>query len=112
MKRTASGLIAAGMVGLLMATAAGAAEPFDSKRFFDELGDRGGSVPSDFNGKVFFEDLERKGISSGNRVGPKRFFDELQSQGVSVPDNFDGRAFFEDLERKGIGTPEVVDMRK
>jgi hypothetical protein len=112
MKRTAKGLIAAGMAGFLMAAATQAAEPFDSKKFFDELGDRGGSVPSNFDGKVFFEDLEHKGMTSANRVGPEKFFDELQSRGVSLPSDFDGRKFLEECKHKGIGMPEMVDMKK
>src|SRR5262245_31185722 len=112
MKRTTKGVIAAGMAGFLTAAAATAADPFDSQRFFNELGDRGGSVPSDFNGKAFFEDLEHKGMTSANRIGPEKFFSELQSRGVSLPSNFDHSKFFEDCKLKGIGMPEMVDMKK
>jgi len=112
MKRIAGELIAAGMAGFLMAAAALAVDPFDSKRFFDELGDRGGSVPSNFNGGGFFEDLKHRGMTSANQIGTSKFFDELQSRGVSLPSNFDGKKFLEDCKHKGIGTPEMVDMRK
>jgi hypothetical protein len=112
MKRTARGLVAAGIAGFLMTAAATAADPFDSRMFFSELGDRGGSVPSNFDGKAFFEDLEHKGMTSANRIGPEKLFDELQSRGVSLPSDFDGRAFLEDCEHKGIGMPEMVDMNK
>ena len=111
MKRIASGLIAAGVAGFLMAASA-PAQSYDFKRFFDEIGDRGGSVPSNLDGKVFSEDLERKGITSANPIGPKQFFAELQSRGVSLPSNFNHRKFFEECEIKGIGTPEMVDMKK
>jgi len=111
MKKTASGLIAAGMAGFLMVAGATAAEPFNTQRFFDELGDRGGSAPSNFDHKVFFEDLKRKGMTSENRIGPKKFFDELQSRGVSIPSNFDHSKFLEDCKLKGC-MPEMVDMKK
>lgn len=110
MKRIASGVIAAGMAGFLMVAAAAAAD-FDSKKFFDELGDRGGSVPSNFNGKAFFEDLRHKGMTSTNPIGPNKFFAELQSRGVSLPSNFDGKAFLEYCKDKG-NMPEMVDMKK
>jgi hypothetical protein len=111
MKRIASGLIAAGMTGFLMAAAATAAD-FDSKKFFDELGDRGGSVPTNFNGQVFLEDLKHKGMTSSNPIGPHKFFAELQNRGVSLPSNFNGKTFLEDCKHKGIGMPDMVDMRK
>jgi hypothetical protein len=112
MKRTARGLIVASMAGFLLAAGAIAAEPFNSKMFFDELGDRGGSVPSNFDGKTFIEDLKHKGMTSANRIGPEKFFAELKSRGVSLPSNFNGRAFLEDCKHKGIGMPEMVDMKK
>jgi hypothetical protein len=112
MKRIARGLIAAGIAAFLIAVSTVAAEPFDSKKFFDELGARGGSVPSNFDGTAFFEDLKQKGMTSANRIGPKKFFDELQSRGVILPSNFDHSKFLEDCKLKGIGTPEMVDMKK
>ena len=112
MKRTASSLIAAGTAAFLLAAGATAADPFNAQRFFDELGDRGGSVPANFDHKVFFEDLKRKGMTSENRIGPQRFFAELQSRGVGLPTNFDQSKFIEDCKVKGIGMPEMVDMKK
>ena len=57
MKKIASGLLANGIVSVLLAVSVTAAEPFNAHKFFDELGDRGGSVPSNFDGKAFFEEI-------------------------------------------------------
>jgi hypothetical protein len=113
MRKVATTLVTAGMVGLL--AAAGAAHgqsSFDSKKFWEELQSRGASMPADFDGRKFFEELERKGFNSSNRIDSKKFFEELQSRGASVPANFDGKQFFEELQRKGFSAPQMVDMKK
>jgi hypothetical protein len=109
MKKIVGRLITAGLAGFLMVAAA---EAFDAKKFFEELGDRGGSVPSNFDGNVFLDDLKDKGMTSENRIGPNAFFAELQSRGVRLPSNFNGKAFLDDCKQKGIGMPEMVDMKK
>ena len=70
-----------------------AAEPFDGKKFFDELSSRG--------------------WASTNKIDGKKFFDELSSRGWSAPANFDGKKFWEEQGRQGgYNMPPMVEMPK
>ena len=57
-------IVTAVAIGLLAATSAVTAQtnaPFDAKKFFEELQNRGAQMPPSFDPQKFFEEIQQKG---------------------------------------------------
>lgn len=83
-----------------------AQDPFDAKKFFDEIASRGVDVKG-FDGAKFFEELASRGYTSRTPIDGKQFFEELSRRGVKTS-GFDGQKFFEDLSARGVKLPDMV----
>ena len=86
-------------------------QPFDGRKFFEELATRGWSAPAGFDGQKFFDEIASRGYSDKNKFDGKKFFDEIASRGFKAPAGFDGKKFFEE-NSKGWAMPPMVDMTK
>lgn len=86
-------------------------QPFDGKKFFEELATRGWSAPAGFDGNKFFEEISSRGFSDKKKLDGKAFFDEIASRGFKAPAGFDGKKFFEE-QSKSWAMPPMVDMTK
>ena len=111
MQKIAIQVVMAAALGLsALSGIAQAAEPFDGKKFFDELSSRGIKAPAGFDGKKFFEEQQARGYGEKNKLDGKAFFDELSSRGVKFPEGFDGKKFWADQQRQGgYNVPPMVD---
>ena len=106
-------IVTAVAIGLLAATSAATAQtnaPFDAKKFFEELQQKGAKMPPAFDAQKFFDEIQQKGGQSSS-FDAKKFFEELQNRGAQMPPSFDPQKFFEEIQQKGGQLPPMVKVK-
>jgi hypothetical protein len=88
MKSYLTRLLTAGAIGAMAMSLPLLAQSTDSKKFFEELSNRGVKADT-LDADKFFAELSARGVSSGSPMKADKFFEELAARCVSTPADFD-----------------------